>query len=473
MKHIIRLGLLSIAMVLSIVGNSVPVMAVGEEPKHLIIAEVSTESETSAGEEYIELFNPNTVDVDATGWQLQYRSYSHTNNDIGSWTTRAILGCASTKASDCTVPKPAMIGAGDTLRLSSFEAGDGVLWLEPGMSTSGGEVRLVQPGSTQAANIVHDMVGYGSAKGFEGVTPAPAPKPGQSIIRTQDATNAFVDTDQNGADFTLTLPENANDPQPPTSTTDNGQDSQPQPSDSDITPKTYLDAEITEVMPDPASPQTDSADEFIEIYNPYADTLDLTGYVLKTGTDWSHKYVIDNVTVESYGYVPLMSAQTHLSLSNSGSGVQLYDPNGKLLFEVPSYSTAKTGDSWVRDANGQWVWTVKPTPGEPNIVDLPATGATTATKTATSGTTKKSTAKTTATSTKKASTPKTTSGAVKGISTTASQPATANTGNQTGLWVMAGAAVLGTGYALFEYRQDIGGFIRRRWQALRIFGREK
>jgi hypothetical protein len=39
--------------------------------------------------------------------------------------------------------------------------------------------------------------------------------------------------------------------------------------------------------------------------------------------------------------------------------------------------------------------------------------------------------------------------------------------------VRAGAAVLGAGYALFEYRQDIGGFIRRRWQALRIFGREK
>jgi len=29
---------------------------------------------------------------------------------------------------------------------------------------------------------------------------------------------------------------------------------------------------------------------------------------------------------------------------------------------------------------------------------------------------------------------------------------------------MAGAAVLGVGYALFEYRQDIAGFIRRQWQ---------
>ncbi len=217
----------------------------------------------------------------------------------------------------------------------------------------------------------------------------------------------------------------------------------------------------------------DSSDEFIEIYNPYGEALDMTGYTLKTGTNWTHQYTIDHVTVDPYGYVALMSAQTHLSLSNSGSGVRLYDPNGKLLFEVPSYGTAKSGDSWVRDAGGQWVWTTKPTPGEANILDVPTSTSTTKATTTSASAAAKKPAAAKAPSTKKASTPKSSSGAVKGTTTTASLPTAAASGNQTGLWVMAGAAALGVGYALFEYRQDIGNFFRRRWQGVGALVRRK
>jgi len=404
MKHIIRLGMLSVAIVLSIVGNSVPVAAVGEESKHLMIAEVSPESATSASEEYIELFNPNPSAVDVTGWQLQYRSYSHPSSDNGSWSAHAILGCQSAKISECSAPTSVVIGPGDTLRLSSFETGDGIVPFEPGMATTGGEVRLVQPG-TGSAMVVHDLVGYGTAKGYEGSAPATAPKPGRGIIRNQDNAGLYVDSDQNGVDLALTPDETADVPQEPGSTTvDNNPDQQP----TDTVPKTYLDAEITEVLPDPVSPQADSSDEFIEIYNPYDQALDLTGYVLKTGTDWSHSYTIDQVSVDPFSYVTLMSAQTHLSLSNSGSGVRLYDPNGKLLFEAPTYGAARSGDSWIRNAQGQWVWTTKPTPGEANIVDAPVDAKTVATTTP-----KKTTTSKAASSAKKASTPKATVGAVR------------------------------------------------------------
>lgn len=459
MKHIIRLGMLSATVVLSIAGTSVPVMAVGAEMKQLIIAEVSPESATSASEEYVELFNPNADAVDVAGWQLQYRSYSHPNDDNGSWSIRAILGCSSTKVSDCTAIPPLTVGGGDTLRLSSYETGEGIEPLTPGMSMTGGEVRLFQPGRTGTSDTIHDMVGYGAAKGYEGATPAGAPKAGRSIIRTQDNDGAYVDTDQNGADFVLSPEEVSSAPQEPGATTiQGGGESQPE----GITPpKTYGEAELTEILPDPASPQTDSADEFIELYNPYGEELDITGYVLKTGTNWSHQYAIGQVTIGPYDYVALMSVQTHLSLSNSGSGVRLYDPNGKLLFEVPSYGTAKSGNSWVRNAQGQWVWTTKPTPGEANIVDVPVE----AQVAKASITAKKPTAKATSSS-KKPSVPKPTT-AVKGAATlspTSSEPSAAN--NLTGLWVMAGAGILGAGYGIFEYRQDIADFFRRRWQAI-------
>ncbi len=230
MKQTIRLCAFGMAMVLSAVSNTVPAMAIGQETEHLIIAEVSPESKKSASEEYIELFNPNSTEIDATRWQLQYRSYSHATNDTGSWTTKAILGCASSKVSECLTPTPVVIGAGDTLRLSSYETGQGVAALEPGMSTTGGEVRLVHPGSSQASDLVQDMVGYGNAKGFEGAGAATAPKAGRSIVRGQDDKGNFVDTDQNQADFTLSPDEDAPAP-PPAGSTDDG-DTPPPTGDS-------------------------------------------------------------------------------------------------------------------------------------------------------------------------------------------------------------------------------------------------
>ena len=453
--------MLGAATVLCMTCNAVPVMAVGEEVKHLIIAEVSPESKNAAGEEFVEVFNPNSSEVDVTSWQLQYRSSSHTPEDSGSWSARAVIGCQSVKAGDCSVPVQIVIGAGDTIRLSSYETGGGIVPLVPGMATTGGEVRLVQPGASGAPGIVQDMVGYGPAKAFEGDAPAPAPLAGRSIIRCQDDQGAYIDTDQNAMDFVLSPDP---DPQPVeeagVTLEGSGNDAAPQ-TDQSTVPVTYPDAEITEVFPDPASPQMDSADEFIELYNPYDNELDLGGYIIKTGTNWSHKYAIPELSVDPYGYIALMSAETHLSLSNTGSGVRLYDPGGRLVFEAPSFGKAKTGDSWVRDQDGRWVWTAKPTPGEPNILDTPVDAAPVKSST-------KPAAKAASTP-KKASTTKSASAsaAVKGLATTAPQPAQVPAaGNQTGMWVMAGAGVLGVGYALFEYRQDIAGFFRRRWRAV-------
>jgi hypothetical protein len=118
----------------------------------------------------------------------------------------------------------------------------------------------------------------------------------------------------------------------------------------------------------------------------------------------------------------------------------------------------------VRNLSGQWVWTIKPTPGEQNIIEAPVEAA--AKKAAAPAASKKSAAKT-ASTVKKASTSKT-AGAVKAATTTAiAQPAVGSTqGNQAGMWALGVAGVLGVGYGLYEYRQDIGTFARQRWQQL-------
>lgn len=465
MKYMTRIIGLCLAVIIAIASNAAAVVAANEPTKRVLIAEVSPEAKDSASKEFIVLYNPNAIQVDVAGWSLQYRSASHKSEDSSGWMTKAIIGCQSTKQTDCANFSAATIAPGETLRLSSFETGDGIAPLASGMATTGGEVRLIRP-ETDGQEPIQDMVGYGNAADYEGKA-APAPKAGQSIVRSQDETGAFVDTDHNDADFVLSPDENNDTPppadQPDAGTTDPGKG-------AGDPPAVYRAAEITEVLPDPASPQLDSADEFIELYNPYAEELDLTGYVLKTGTDWTHKYTISNVVIDSYGYVALTSAQTHLSLSNTGSGVRLYDPAGNLIAEAPSYGKAQTGSSWVKGADGQWAWTAKPTPGEQNIIETPPpaqSGTTKKTTTASSSSTKKAAAKT-ASAPKKASTSKAATAAVKGAATTA-QPAGTAEGNQIGMWALAGAGTLGAGYALYEYRQEISGFMRRRWEAVASF----
>lgn len=452
MKRITQLGAFAATLLLCAAGNPIHVLAVGEQQKNLMIVEVSPESRSSASDEYILIHNPNDTEVDVAGLMIQYRSASYKSDDIKGWSTRAIFGCESNKSTECATLTEVKIAPGGIVRLSSYESDPNFLPLAAGMATTGGVVRLVRPAEGDSLIVIHDKVGYGAAADFEGDAAAPAPTAGRSIIRQQSEDGVYTDTDQNGVDLVLQPQDEPVPTEPPA----------PMPDTPSLEGSStgYLDVEVSEVLPDPASPQTDSADEFIELYNPHAESVNLSGYVLKTGTNWNYKYVLSDITLAPYEYLTLSAAQTHLTLSNSGSGVRLYDPAGKVIFEVPSFGKAKPGQSWIRDAQGQWVWTGKVTPDAQNTVEVVITPPK-----QTVSATKKSTS-TKATSPKKAATPKTS--AVKGATTVATTPPAQDSsgGNQAGMWALGVAAALGLGYALFEYRSDIATFARRRWQAL-------
>ncbi len=346
-----------------------------------------------------------------------------------------------------------VIDAGDTLRLASYDNSDTILALSSGMALSGGQIRLLLPAAEGQAQEVQDMVGYGDAATFEGSAPAPAPQAGRSILRKQDTDNKYIDANDNAADFVLA--EDSSAAATPVENAGRGAGG------------TYLAATITEVLPDPASPQLDSDDEFIELYNPYDQPLDLTGYTLKTGSTWHYSFTIDGLVVAPHEYAALTSADTRLTLSNSGSGVRLFDPAGTLLAEAPSYGKAKTGQSWALSGNNQWVWTTEATPGAGNVINSPAEAEAT---TAAAKTTKKAATttkpKTTSAKTTKAPTSKTASNVKGASSPQAGQTATVQNAGSNNYWLLIAAGALAGGYALYEYRQEVTGFIRGRWQAL-------
>ncbi len=135
--------------------------------------------------------------------------------------------------------------------------------------------------------------------------------------------------------------------------------------------------QLSELLPNPASPQTDADDEFIELYNPNSTVFDLTGFKFQVGSTTSsttHTYTFPVGTLVSpKGFMAFMSAETHLSLSNSGGQVWLLDPFGNTVANSDVYDTAKEGMAWV-NASGHWQWTALPTPNEINKVSPPASG---------------------------------------------------------------------------------------------------
>ncbi len=133
--------------------------------------------------------------------------------------------------------------------------------------------------------------------------------------------------------------------------------------------------QISELLPNPKSPQTDAKDEFIEIYNPNDKSFDLSGFKLEAGTETKHQFSFGSGTkLAPKGFTFFLSVATGLTLTNDSGQVKLLSPAGEAISQTDAYESAKDGQSWAL-ANGHWYWTTQPTPGGPNIVNQTEGGA--------------------------------------------------------------------------------------------------
>ncbi len=129
--------------------------------------------------------------------------------------------------------------------------------------------------------------------------------------------------------------------------------------------------QISELLPNPAAPQTDAHDEFIELYNPNDVPFDLSNFVLESGLESVHTYTLPVGTIlPPRSFRAFLSVDTKLGLSNAGGQVVLLDPLGGSIAKTDPYSTAKDGQAWIF-ANDTWQWTILPTPNAANAVHTP------------------------------------------------------------------------------------------------------
>ncbi len=462
----------------------------------VIITEMLTGTKTSGTQEFIELYNTTDDPIDLTDWRLWYLSAQAADQNRPTSSGIVMLGTGAD--SPVIAPHDYFVLSGRSDYLASIAR----QFYTGTMAATGGNLRLLAPDETNpCALIVEDQVGWGNALYAQG-QPVSAPPSGQSIMRALTADGQYIDTHNNSTDFgvsTVPTPGALNThittvsavgsaavqtsvaiadcvPPPPPST---GGGTLQQPGSGDVPPVVtqpnptssnapttstasslfpssdvgLVTPQITELLPNPMAPQTDAADEFIELYNSNSTDFDLTGFALEVGTTTKHHFTFSPGTIlAAQSFTAFFSRTTGLAMSNSGGQVRLLDPYGGSINESQAYTTAKDGQAWAL-ANGQWNWTTSPTPGGANAVNIPSivkkATATAATKKTAASTKKATAAKAPAAA--KSKTAKAKSATQKSAVATAVNPIT-HPLHPTVLAIIAGFALL---YGLYEYRHDL------------------
>lgn len=407
-----------IAIVASLLlGAATPVLAAGSSS--VVISEISMGSSESASDEFVELYNNSNEDINLAGWAIYYKSSTGK-----TWSKKSSLTSSN------------IIHAHDYILVASIRP-EADAKLTSGMSQTGGVIQVKNNTGTSV-----DIVGWGTADTSESQV-ATAAQGGEVIYRSfDDVTQTMQDSDNNFSDFDVSSTET-----PKLSPAIEI----PAPDIATAYPKLSLN----ELFPNPASPQTDTSDEFIELYNPNNVSVDLSGWILKDAGGTSH--IIKNKSIPALGYLTITSAESSLSLNNTGDVILLFSPDNNLVDESADYGDAKEGLTWAV-VGYSWSWTVSPTPNAANSAifvepdsSKPASVATKAT------TAKKATSTANRTSAKKTSAAKSKAPADAKKSADSSAPGSSSTSSNSLIWswLLIALGVGTIGYGIYEYRPEI------------------
>ncbi|MDQ2973282.1 MAG: lamin tail domain-containing protein, partial [bacterium] len=377
---------------------------------NLLITELQPNG-LAAEQEFIEIYNASDLAINLS--QIKLERATSTSTTESSWQNLVTLTPLSGELLANTylvIAHRDYAGLNADYRYSS------------NLSNSGGHIRIVwnDPTTEIIEKYELDKLGWGTAAMPE-LLPTAAAAPGRSLQRCILETDDYDDSNNNSLDFkefsestpgaesldctpeVVQLPpseDNSTGTTDQPAEDDEDSDEEAQPPEPAPLADTFLPIVITELMPNPASPLTDAADEYVELYNPNDVDIELDGWKLETGSSFSYRVFLNDKVIPAKGYLVIKSVDTNLTLSNTSGAARLVNPNGETESIADTYSDAGDGEAWALIA-GVWQWTSSPTEGIPNIlVAAPVTAVKSAVK--------KATAKKAATKKKKATTAKTT-----------------------------------------------------------------
>jgi hypothetical protein len=440
------------------------------------ISEIQTGSTlggiVNTNDEFIELYNNSDQTININGWKLEYHPATRVNNDFGSPSQSVTLN--------------GLVGARKHYLLgrATYYIGQANQSFSEPLADSGGHLRLVSGDVSAGSLTQHDLVGWGTAKSPEGVAAAPAPGNLKTLTRKSVDSVSLQDTDINSDDFIKAdgtpvsdaiIPPVEDPPQtpppddpvvdPPTDpVVENPPPEEPIPPPEIPPPPAApaLPLQITELLPNPAAPATDDNDEFVELFNPNDQAIDLAGYVLKTGANLTYQQNLNGLSIGPKTYLVLYSKDTDLVLSNTTGRAVLFDPSGASIATSDAYSDAPEGQSW-QITNNVWQWSTVSSPAAQNVVSPPIFGVPNAAKSALKKTTAKKASTPKVASAKTATAKKASTAKPKAAKSTnpSSQAAALVEGQPLHPAVLGFMGSLALLYGVYEYRGDIRNQIRK------------
>ena len=143
--------------------------------------------------DFIELHNVSSASVSISGWSVQYASASGT-----SWSVTALSGTSIPAGGYYLIQEASGGTPGSTLPTSDNTAGTINLSASSGKVVLANTTTAFTVASPSGSSVV-DLVGFGSANGFE---TAVATGPSDNVKSLQRKNNGMQDTDNNSSDFT-------------------------------------------------------------------------------------------------------------------------------------------------------------------------------------------------------------------------------------------------------------------------------
>jgi hypothetical protein len=275
--------------------------------------------QTDTNDEFIELYNPNPVPADISGYQLESGTTTIYKHTFAAGTVLPPLGYYTLYSKDTTLS----------------------------LTNSGGRVSLYGFDGVELETII-----YPEAKQGESWS--------KNIIGVWEWTTTVTPNSENIISKPVIIQQVNNKKSTKSTTT------KKTVSNTTLAPPIQLN----EIYPDPISPQKDSEDEYVELYNPYPYSINIADYTIITGTEKQYKYTFPiGSIIEGFGYLTVTSKDTNLTLNNSNGRVLLIN-NFSQEIDRTEYDSVKTGLSWARDDRGTWVWTTEVTKNFKNIINL-------------------------------------------------------------------------------------------------------
>ncbi|HEV8601022.1 MAG TPA: lamin tail domain-containing protein [Patescibacteria group bacterium] len=370
-----------------------PMLALAQA-SHLVISQVQiTGGSGKTTNDFVEIYNPTSQDIDLKGIRLVKRTKTGTTDTLlKSWTDSTLIKAhgfylwANSGFTD--------ISAAADIATTGSIADDNGIALRNGPNDTG---------------AIIDSLAWGAATNLfvEGQVFTINPEANQSLERKPASISGNgTDTDNNAADFVQTnahprnsqsppLPGIAEEPVPPPTPTP-VPPPPPEPTPAPVPPPaplpdpvpppptplpnpppapnpvpppviSYSNAVvISEFMPNP--PSTDSGKEWVEFLNTSNEEADLGGWKLddesKDGKIGSSAFIFAAGTkILGSSYLVVTLPKGSFALDNTGGDtLRLAWPNNVVIQEV-KYTNAPEGQSFVRRVSGSFAWTAKPTKG--------------------------------------------------------------------------------------------------------------